>query len=81
MPTWKLEAGLWLYDLLALFRNVRLHRMLSKRSMLQAEPGLRPQGLKGGAFIFLAAHQANWEISAKAARMWNRVASCSDWAK
>ncbi len=25
------------------------------------------QGLKGGAYIFLAAHQANWEISAKAA--------------
>jgi len=25
------------------------------------------QGLKGSAFIFLAAHQANWEISAKAA--------------
>jgi glycerol-3-phosphate dehydrogenase len=49
VPTWKLEAGLWLYDLLAVFRNVRLHRMLSKRSMLQAEPGLREQGLKGGA--------------------------------
>jgi glycerol-3-phosphate dehydrogenase len=49
VPVWKLEAGLWLYDLLALFRNVRLHRMLSKRSMLQAEPGLRTQGLKGGA--------------------------------
>ena len=49
VPAWKLEAGLWLYDLLALFRNVRLHRMLSKRSLLQAEPGLREQGLKGGA--------------------------------
>ncbi len=46
---WKLAAGLWLYDLLSLFRNVRRHRMLSKRAMLRAEPGLRSRGLKGGA--------------------------------
>ena len=49
---WKLEAGLWLYDLLALFRNVRRHRMLSKRAMLRAEPGLRSRGLTGGARYF-----------------------------
>ncbi|MDH3290324.1 MAG: glycerol-3-phosphate dehydrogenase/oxidase [Gemmatimonadota bacterium] len=52
LSTWKLEAGLVLYDLLALLRNVRLHRMLSKRALLQAEPGLRPRGLKGGARYF-----------------------------
>ncbi|GIW52890.1 MAG: glycerol-3-phosphate dehydrogenase [Gemmatimonadales bacterium] len=49
---WKLAAGLWLYDLLALFGNVRPHRRLSKREVLQAEPGLRSQGLKGGARYF-----------------------------
>ncbi len=49
LNAWKLEAGLWLYDLLALFRNVRLHRMLSKRGMLRAEPGLRARDLVGGA--------------------------------
>ncbi len=49
LSMWKLEAGLILYDLLALLRNVRLHRMLSKRALLLAEPGLRPRGLKGGA--------------------------------
>lgn len=49
VPLWKLAAGLWLYDLMALFRNVRAHRMLSKRALLRAEPGLRAQGLKGGA--------------------------------
>jgi len=49
LTPWKLEAGLWLYDLLALFRNVRLHRMLSKRAMLRAEPGLRSRDLRGGA--------------------------------
>jgi glycerol-3-phosphate dehydrogenase len=38
-----------LYDLLALFRNVRLHRMLGKRGMLEAEPMLRDRGLLGGA--------------------------------
>ncbi|MDH3457955.1 MAG: glycerol-3-phosphate dehydrogenase/oxidase [Gemmatimonadota bacterium] len=52
LSMWKLEAGLVLYDLLALLRNVRLHRMLSKRALLQAEPGLRPRGLKGGARYF-----------------------------
>jgi glycerol-3-phosphate dehydrogenase len=49
LSAWKLEAGLWLYDILALFRNVRLHRMLSKRGMLHAEPGLRARDLVGGA--------------------------------
>ncbi len=49
VPRWKLAAGLWLYDLLALFRNVRQHRMLSKRALLRAEPGLRSHDLVGGA--------------------------------
>lgn len=49
---WKLAAGLWLYDLLALFGNVRPHRMLSKREVLKAEPALRSQDLKGGARYF-----------------------------
>src|SRR5437870_12934990 len=26
VPAWKLRAGMWLYDLLSAFRNVRLHR-------------------------------------------------------
>ena len=49
LPLWKLAAGLWVYDLLALFRNVRLHRVLSKRAVLRAEPSLRSRNLKGGA--------------------------------
>ena len=52
VPTWKLAAGLWLYDALALFRNVKRHRMLSKRALLRAEPGLRERGLLGGARYF-----------------------------
>ena len=49
LPLWKLAAGLWLYDLLALFRNVRMHRVLSKRALRRAEPSLRSHDLKGGA--------------------------------
>lgn len=46
---WRLAAGLWLYDGLALFRNVRRHQWLSKRDLLRAEPGLRTRDLLGGA--------------------------------
>jgi glycerol-3-phosphate dehydrogenase len=49
---WRLAAGMLLYDLLALFRNVRTHRMLGKRGMLEAEPMLRDRGLLGGARYF-----------------------------
>ncbi|MCZ6916137.1 MAG: glycerol-3-phosphate dehydrogenase/oxidase [Gemmatimonadetes bacterium] len=52
IPLWKLWAGLTLYDLLALFRNVRRHRMLSKQRVLKAEPHLRSRGLKGGGRYF-----------------------------
>jgi len=52
LPLWKLAAGLWLYDLLASFRNVHRHRMLSKRALLRAEPALRAHGLRGGARYF-----------------------------
>ena len=46
---WRLTAGMWLYDLLALFRNVRWHRMLGKRGVLRSEPMLRAMDLVGGA--------------------------------
>ncbi len=46
---WRLAAGMLLYDALALFRNVRVHRMLGKRGVLEAEPMLRDRGLLGGA--------------------------------
>ena len=55
IPRWKLSAGLWLYDLLALFRNVARHRTLSARGVLTTEPRLRPEGLTGGATYFDAA--------------------------
>ena len=55
IPRWKLYAGLLLYDVLALFRNVGRHRRLSARGVLGREPALRPEGLLGGATYFDAA--------------------------
>jgi glycerol-3-phosphate dehydrogenase len=52
IPIWRLAAGMWLYDALALFRNVRRHRMLGKRALLEAEPMLRERGLIGGARFY-----------------------------
>ena len=49
---WRLAAGMWIYDLLALFRNVKAHRMLGKRAVLEAEPMLRERGLVGGARFY-----------------------------
>jgi glycerol-3-phosphate dehydrogenase len=48
----RLAAGLWLYDLLSLFRNVRRHRMLSRRTLQGMEPRLRGHDLVGGAVYY-----------------------------
>jgi glycerol-3-phosphate dehydrogenase len=48
----RLAAGLWLYDLLALFRNVHTHRMLSSRAVRRREPQLRDRDLRGGAVYY-----------------------------
>ena len=55
IPRWKLEAGLILYDTLALFRNVGRHRPLSRDGVLEREPALRADQLLGGAQYFDAA--------------------------
>lgn len=55
LPRWKILAGLWLYDLLALFRNVARHDGLSVEGVLALEPRLEPTGLTGGARYFDAA--------------------------
>jgi glycerol-3-phosphate dehydrogenase len=49
VPRWQLGAGLWLYDILGLFRAGARHRMLGKRAALEAEPMLRERGLSGAA--------------------------------
>ncbi|MDQ3997732.1 MAG: glycerol-3-phosphate dehydrogenase/oxidase [Gemmatimonadota bacterium] len=55
VSVWKLEAGLTLYDVLALFRNVGRHRRLAAEGIIEREPALRREGLVGGASYFDAA--------------------------
>jgi glycerol-3-phosphate dehydrogenase len=43
-----LSIGLWLYDILSLFRTPGFHRRLSKKKLLSEIPFLSPQGLEGG---------------------------------
>ncbi|MEJ2313166.1 MAG: FAD-dependent oxidoreductase, partial [Gemmatimonadales bacterium] len=45
----KLDAGMWLYDALSLFRNIERHQMLSPEEVLAREPHVSPEGLMGGA--------------------------------
>lgn len=52
VPMWKLAAGLTLYDLLALFRNVGRHHRLSADAVLREQPALRRDGLVGGATYY-----------------------------
>jgi glycerol-3-phosphate dehydrogenase len=55
VPRWKLAAGLTLYDLLALFRNVAPHRLLGADGVLAEEPALARDSLVGGALYYDAA--------------------------
>ena len=49
---WKLRVGMWLYDALAGFHNVRRHRWLAPQEALRADPGLRQKGLRGAALYY-----------------------------
>jgi glycerol-3-phosphate dehydrogenase len=51
----RLLAGMWLYDGLSLFGNIRSHRMLGPAGTLREEPALRREGLTGAAVYFDAA--------------------------
>ena len=43
-----MSFGLWLYDLLALFRAPGLHKGLSRKQFLEEVPFLKTEGLRGG---------------------------------
>lgn len=49
---WEIAAAVWLYDVLALFRNAQSHKLLSRQGVLRVEPLLRDQDLTGGARYF-----------------------------
>jgi glycerol-3-phosphate dehydrogenase len=52
VPAWKLRAGMWLYDALAAFRNVKSHRWLGPKQVRRAEPALKDRGLSGAALYY-----------------------------
>lgn len=53
VPLWKLGAGLMMYDALALFRNLGgNHRRLLPDEVVELEPAIRRDGLRGGARYF-----------------------------
>jgi len=52
VPAWKLRAGMWLYDLLAAFHNVKAHRWLGRKATQRLEPGLKDKDLKGAALYY-----------------------------
>lgn len=50
VPLWKLGAGLFLYDALAFFRNVGgNHQRLPPEKVIELEPAIRRERLRGGA--------------------------------
>jgi glycerol-3-phosphate dehydrogenase len=52
VPAWKLELGMWLYDALAGFGNVHLHRWLGRTRVARLEPRLRTKGLQGASLYY-----------------------------
>ena len=55
---WQVSLGLKLYDLLSWGKSVPSHRMLGKQSLQEALPGIRDDGLTGGASYYDA--QITW---------------------
>jgi glycerol-3-phosphate dehydrogenase len=49
---WEMRIGLLLYDVLAGFRNVHNHRMLSPHELRAHEPAVRTEGLRGAALYY-----------------------------
>jgi glycerol-3-phosphate dehydrogenase len=52
VPLWKLDAGLWLYELLAAFRMPSLHKKYDRRRTHEEEPLLRDEKLTGSVFYW-----------------------------
>lgn len=52
VPGWQIFAALWLYDILASFRNVHTHKWLGRKAARRMEPGLREKGLTGAGLYW-----------------------------
>lgn len=51
-PLFMIAMGLWLYDILALFRNVQNHQLHGSKRILEVEPELDRERLKGGGQFY-----------------------------
>jgi len=49
---WLVRLGMIVYDLLSIGKAVPRHRMLARRSIIEAVPGINEEGLRGGASYF-----------------------------
>ena len=49
---YQVKAGMLLYDALAVFRNIHLHKMMGSSGIQERVPGIRDQGLRGGASYY-----------------------------
>ena len=48
----RVSLGMWIYDLLSVFRSYRLHRRFGIQKTLDVLPGLRPEGLRGSVVYY-----------------------------
>lgn len=48
----KINLGLWLYEILALFRSIRRHRRLRPKEVWEREPAIQQQDLAGGIYYY-----------------------------
>ncbi|MCB9680255.1 MAG: glycerol-3-phosphate dehydrogenase [Alphaproteobacteria bacterium] len=51
-PLIMIQAGMWLYDGLSLFRSPKLHRKLNPAAVKEEEPALRQQDLQGAPLYY-----------------------------
>ncbi len=49
---WLINAGMWLYDGLSLFRSPKIHKNLKPREVAQFEPAVKQDGLKGAPLYY-----------------------------
>lgn len=79
VPRWKLEIGMWLYDILAWRGNLPRHKRLGKRALLQREPMIRERGLTGGALYYDAQCDDARLVVAVARAAAQRGAAIANW--
>ncbi len=73
--------GLWLYDILALFRNVQNHRLHGPRRILKVEPELDSSRLKGGGEFYDCATDDARLTLAHVQSAWLEGADCLNYAR